>query len=128
MDAQPLKRPVRWKRGLHRVFVVLWILWVLFLFGWLPLQQIHGAQRFATQMYALELDKQPNNEQERAALRARQDERWAQASWSHVYKMEVIPNIWLYLGAALLVPLFVYATVWGLVALVRWLLHGFTAP
>ncbi len=128
MNAGTPTHPINWKRGLHRVFAVLWVIWGLFLFGWLPLQQIHRAQRFAQEMYARDLDAIPSNERERAEWKARQDERRARASWSHVYKSEVIPNIWLFLAAAVFVPIIAYALVRGVLVIVGWLFRGFTTP
>ncbi|MGC3981889.1 MAG: hypothetical protein QM808_11555 [Steroidobacteraceae bacterium] len=111
------------------MFALLWVIWALFIFIGLPLQQVRSAQSFATYMYSASLDDPaPKDDIERAQRQARQDELWENASWSHVYKSEVLPNIWLCLGAAILVPVFVYAVIRGLCAIFAWLYRGFTSP
>lgn len=122
------KVPINWRGGFHRVFVILWVAWVGFLFVGLPLKQIHSAQEFAVSMYAYGLDNLPTTAAEKVKRKAEDEERWARASWSYVYKMEVMPNIWQYILAALLVPVAVYAFVRGIVALSQWLFRGFVRP
>lgn len=122
-----IKKSVNWSRGFHRLFSVLWVLWIIYLFIGIPIQQIHQAEEFAISMYKSDLSTPPENEQEKTEREARQKELWARASWSHVYKSQIFPDIWLVLGAALLLPMAVYIGIRGVLWLFLWLYHGFRA-
>jgi hypothetical protein len=120
---------IEWMRGLNRVFILGWAIWVLFVFLWIPLQSIHGWQELAKAQYAFmySIDSPPSAE-EKAELESRANEYWSKASWSYVYQTEVLPEIWYYIGAALLVPPFVYGLLRAFIALSVWLYRGFVAP
>lgn len=78
-------------------------------------------------MYALDIWNGPNTEIASAERKAEQEKRWSEASWSYVYKTEVFPNLWLYIAAALLLPLLSYGLIRLLVMLTQWLYRGFTS-
>ena len=92
----------------------------------MPLQSIHVWQDLAKSQYELKYSiENPSSPEEKAKLEANAKEYWGNASWSYVYKTEILPDIWLYVGAALLIPIFMYGLLSEFIALVIWLYRGF---
>ena len=119
-------KKIEWKRGLNRVFIFGWVIWILFLFVWMPLQSIHVWQDLAKSQYALEYSiESPPSKEMKTELEAHAKEYWENASWSYVYKTEIFPDIWSYIGAALFIPVIIYGLLRGFIALFTWLYRGF---
>jgi hypothetical protein len=122
------KSRMSWRRGFHRVFLLLWVLWALFVLIGVPILQARQASDFAVAMYSITLNNPAKDDSERAARVERQNEYFAQASLSHIYKTQVLPNFHWFVLAILIPPVVLYALVRGGILLVSWLYRGFTAP
>lgn len=122
------RKSISWRRGLHRVFVVLCVVWTLVVLVGLPIKQADQAREFAQLMYRANLDN-PTNIQGEKEVRERQNkELFAQASLTYIYRTQVAPELHLYLLGVILPPALLYLFVFSGHLLVRWLYRGFKAP
>lgn len=119
---------INWRRGFHRVFALLCVLWVLFLFVGYPIKMANDASGFAARMHSSSLDNPEIDPTARAERERQNKELWEHALLPYIYKHQVLPELHLFVGAAIVVPALLYGLIRAAVALVRWLYRGFKSP
>lgn len=106
---------MNWKRGLNRLFVVGYGVWLLLLFVYMPWRALQSETKWlvtaSTSSYSTPADL---------------DEIRARISWGYQYgeiarEFREEPELWL----VFLYPFVVYGLIYGAIIVVRWLLQGF---
>ena len=118
---------VTWRRGFHRVFVLLWMIWALFVLVGLPILEVKRAGESAATMYKWSHEYPIQDEKERAERDRLDNERWAHASLAYIYKNEVFPNIHWFLLFIALPPIILYGLIRGVISVGKWIYSGFRA-
>jgi hypothetical protein len=116
-----------WRRGFHRLFAVLWVIWAFFVLVVSPIQEAKQAQASAAFYYARWAEIPIKDESDRVERDKENKERWKHASLSHIYKTEMIPNLHWVLLLIILPPALLYGLIRGTISFCKWLYNGFHA-
>lgn len=105
---------ISWTRGFTRIYLLVVVLWFLYWVLWIPLDQVHDWQQLAL----LTEDK------------AKQEEYWAHANLSAQWREladEMVRSPFATLLVVFVPPVFGYIVLRGVLTLVGWVFHGFSA-
>jgi len=127
---------MQWKRGLHRIYFLLCLIWLGYWLVVVPWQTVRDARKGCQAGYRLDIEDRWNaagGDAERLKARtetaeANLKECYALSSPISVYgdTFAELLTPWVF-GSLVLIPLVAYALAWGLILPARWVVRGFLA-
>jgi hypothetical protein len=127
-NIETVKTRINWARGIHRVFLLLCVIWALFVWIGLPVMQARQASDFAVMIYGFNIEHPAKDSVEQADRQQTQRTLFEESTLPSIYKVQVLPNLHWFLLGALLPPAILYGLARAVIALVRWLYRGFATP
>lgn len=115
------------KLSLHRVFILLSIIWALYVLIVLPVQQLDVIRNNALKTYELRLSEAYNDNDPDRRIRILAEApknynyEYHRSSIQYFYANDFIKDIHWYILDALILPLLLYGIVWSFISLVKWL-------
>lgn len=119
------KKNITWRKGFHRIFILLSSVWTVYVLVGFPIQQVNQRSEFAASSYGFNLSYPPKDEKEKEERERNQKALWAEANLAHIYKTEIFPNFHWVLLAIFFPPAILYGLIRAVISLSRWLFRGF---
>jgi hypothetical protein len=118
---------MNWRRGGHRIFLVLCAVWAVAVLLAFPLVETTRSQKAALEVHALRGSGGYSAETQKSLERLEAVHQ-RQSSLSWFYREEMLKNLGLVLAALIVPPLGVYVLARAVFAIIDWLVNGFRSP
>lgn len=118
------RRKITWRKGFHRLFIVLSLIWVVYVLVVEPRQTSERRYRYA---HVYKSYSETETQKEKEAREQLEKKNLEEAKLSYIYKVKMIREFPLVLLEIFLPPVFLYGLIRAVVFLARWLFRGFTS-
>ena len=125
-QTDPASKKVNWNKGLHRVFALLCVLWMGFVFVWYPMDKMNKAAVYAHEIRMHGLDAMSKGIMSYEEVETEYKENRERVSWNYAYENYVFGSgFFLSILFIVLIPAIFYAITRLLIFLILWLYRGF---
>ena len=122
----PQSKRINWNKGLHRVFALLCVLWMGFVFVWYPMDKMNKAAVYAHEIRMHGLDAMSKGIMSYEEVETEYKENRERVSWNYAYENYVFGSgFFLSILFIVLIPAIFYAITRLLIFLILWLYRGF---